>query len=82
MLKRALDAGVAAIEAGERSRERIEAAMAAVVSTEPRAQLDYVAAVSSPSLAQPEQLSGDVRLLIAARVGKARLIDNVGAHVR
>jgi pantoate--beta-alanine ligase len=82
VLKRALDAGAAAIDAGERARARIEAVMAEVVAGEGRVQLDYVAAVESPTLAQPDTLSGEARLLIAARVGRARLIDNVGAHVR
>jgi pantoate--beta-alanine ligase len=82
VLKRALDAGAAAVEAGEQSPERIEAAMAAVVAGEPRATLDYVAAVEAPTLERPAKLEGDVRLLIAARVGPARLIDNVGVRRR
>jgi pantoate--beta-alanine ligase len=82
VLKRALDAGVAAVEGGERSPERIEAAMRATVAGEPRATLDYVAAVDAPTLERPAELQGEVRLLIAARVGPARLIDNVGARLR
>lgn len=80
VLKRALDAGAAAIAAGEHDRAAVEAAMLAVVAKEPRAVLDYVAAVDAVTLEAPAVLAGNVRLLIAARVGKARLIDNLEAH--
>lgn len=80
VLKRALDAGAAAIGAGERSRAAVEAQIAAVVASEPRASLDYAAAVDARSLEAADTLAGEVRLLIAARLGKARLIDNIGAH--
>ncbi|MGE0731903.1 MAG: pantoate--beta-alanine ligase [Acidimicrobiia bacterium] len=79
VLKRALDAGVAAIEAGERATDRVEARMADVVAGEPRATLDYAKVVDATTLEHGAGLDGPVRLLIAARVGAARLIDNVGA---
>ncbi len=81
VLKRALDAGADRLLGGERSPAAIEATMAATVAAEPRATLDYVAAVDALTLSSPQQLRGDVRLLIAARVGKARLIDNLGIAV-
>jgi pantothenate synthetase len=56
--------------------------MHAVVAGEGRATLDYVAAVEASTLERPATLEGAVRLLIAARVGPARLIDNVGADLR
>ncbi len=69
----------AAIGAGERSTARVEARMAEVVATEPQASLDYATAVDAATLEHRDVLHGTVRLLIAARVGPARLIDNVGA---
>ena len=39
---------------------------------------DYAVAVDAATLATPEKLSGEVRLLVAATVGPVRLIDNVG----
>jgi pantothenate synthetase len=33
------------------------------------------------SLAVPPAISGEIRLLIAGRIGKVRLIDNVAANV-
>lgn len=78
VLKRALDAGAGALSDGERSPAAVEAVMATTIAAEPRASLDYVAAVDAVTLSTPPELHGDVRLLIAARVGKARLIDNLG----
>jgi pantoate--beta-alanine ligase len=80
VLKAALDAGVAAVEAGERDTATVERRMAEVVAGEPRATLDYAAAVDAASLRSSPSLEGEIRLLIAARVGPARLIDNVAAH--
>jgi pantothenate synthetase len=50
--------------------------MAAVVAAEPRAELDYAAAVDPRTLAVPPRLGAETRLIIAARVGPTRLIDN------
>ncbi|MEM7340887.1 MAG: pantoate--beta-alanine ligase [Actinomycetota bacterium] len=78
VLRRALDAGVAAVQRGERSPTTIDALMAAVIAAEPLATLDYAVAVDPDDLTQPDPLGPDVRLLIAARVGSTRLIDNCG----
>lgn len=78
VLRRALDAGLDAVGAGATTSAEVEAAMAAVVSAEPLATLDYVAAVDAAALGRSDRLEGDVRLLIAAQVGRPRLIDNVG----
>lgn len=80
VLRRALDAGIAAVEAGETDPAVVEAAMAAVVATASLAQLDYVAAVPADTLVADGPLRGDVRLLVAVRFGRARLIDNDGCR--
>lgn len=82
VLKAALDAGVAAIVAGECDTAAVEATMAGVVAGEPVVQLDYAAAVDAVTLRGSARLGGDLRLLIAARVGSARLIDNVAARAQ
>ena len=83
VLHRTLRAGVALIEAGERDRTFIEEHMASIVAAEPLAHLEYVAIVDPETLASPEQLrSGtSVRLLIVAKVGTPRLLDNIGAEI-
>lgn len=81
VLRAALDAGLATIDEGERDPDVVTAIMAAVVEEEPLAELDYVAAVDAATLTTPDRLSGETRLLIAAQVGKPRLIDNDGVTI-
>jgi len=81
-LYRALLAGKRAIEEdGAVERAKVEAAMAAVVEAEPALALDYAAAADPADLSTPATLTGEVRLLVAARLGPVRLIDNLGATV-
>jgi pantoate--beta-alanine ligase len=81
VLQRALQAGAAAIAGGETRPAVVEELVAAAIEAEPLAQLDYAAAVDAATLAPLDPLRGEVRLLAAARFGKARLLDNVGAVV-
>jgi pantoate--beta-alanine ligase len=81
VLHRALQAGAAAILAGERDPGPVEQLMAAVIEAEPLAKLDYAAVVDADSLSVPASLSGTLRLLAAVGFGRARLIDNVGVTV-
>lgn len=76
----ALRAGAAAVEAGERDPDAVVTAMTEVVATEPLAELDYAAVVDAATLEVPRPLRGELRLLIAARFGKARLLDNLGVR--
>ena len=79
VLRRALDRGLELIGDGERSGAAVAEAMAAVVAAEPLATLDYAAAVDAATLTELDQLEGDIRLIIAAKVGRPRLLDNAGA---
>lgn len=82
VVQQALQAGVAAIEAGERAPAAIEAAVRAVIATAPGAAApDYVAVVDAASLRTPDVLAGEIRLLTAVHFGDVRLIDNVGVTV-
>jgi pantoate--beta-alanine ligase len=81
VLHRALQAGVAAIVAGERDPAAVRALVAEIVAAEPLAELDYAEVVDAASLARPDGLRGDVRLLVAARFGRPRLLDNLGVLV-
>ena len=80
VLHRALRSGAALVGAGETDPAIVRADMAAVLATAPLAETDYTAAVSPARLTAPERLHGDVRLLVAARFGRARLIDNLGCR--
>lgn len=78
VLHRALRAGRDAIEQGMRDAAAVRTVMAEVVAAEPLARLDYAEVVDPATFAVPASLAGTLRLLIAARFAKARLIDNVG----
>ena len=65
------------IETGERDPGNVETFMARRIEALKIAELDYASAVDGATLARPEKLSGDILLLVAARFGKARLIDNM-----
>ncbi|HXH56151.1 MAG TPA: pantoate--beta-alanine ligase [Iamia sp.] len=81
VLRRALQAGADLVAAGVRDAARVEARVAEAVATEPLVVLDYVAAVSADTLAPLDPLVGEIRLLVAARVGRPRLLDNIGLTV-
>ena len=81
VLHRALQTGAAAILAGERDGDTVWRLMAAVVAAEPLADLDYVAVVDTVELAPLAVLAGEVRLLVAAKLGRPRLLDNLGMLV-
>jgi pantoate--beta-alanine ligase len=81
VVHRALEAGAAAVTAGTVDPAAVRAAMLEVLGTEPRADVDYAEVVDAATFQVPDPLRGHLRLLVAARFGRARLIDNVGATV-
>lgn len=81
VLHRALRAGAASILAGERDPEVVAELVGAIVEAEPLAELVSSDVVDSATLVPPPVLTGSIRLLVAARFGRARLIDNIGVRV-
>jgi pantoate--beta-alanine ligase len=81
VLHRALRAGAAAVVAGERDPEVVAELVGAIVEAEPLAALVSSDVVDSATLEPPPTLTGSIRLLVAARLGRARLIDNIGVRV-
>ncbi len=78
VLFRALQAGVAAFEArAAGGAEAVRRAIADEVAKEPRAALDYADVCDPESFEPLTGLRAPALLAIAARVGPARLIDNV-----
>jgi pantoate--beta-alanine ligase len=57
----------------------VEKAMGESLQRQPAFTLDYAAVADPETLERPHRIAGEVRLLIAARIGRARLIDNVPA---
>ncbi len=76
-LSRGLFRAKALFEAGERDPFRLVAALREEVQGEPRASLEYAEARDPGTLAPVEGRAERLTLLVAARVGPARLIDNL-----
>ncbi len=66
-----------AVAAGERDAAKIVAGIRAVLVAEPRARIDYVAAVDPETLEPVAEMRGDVLVALAVFIGPTRLIDNV-----
>ena len=77
VLFRSLQAGADAVRAGERDPQAVIDLVAGLVAAEPLAELDYVELVDPATLRRPERLRGEARLLVAARFGRPRLLDNL-----
>jgi pantoate--beta-alanine ligase len=87
VLYRALDGARAAVIAGERDPQRLIAAIRGVLASEPLAAPDYVEIVSEDSFEPVARLRGRCLALLAVRLGKTRLLDNLlmevsGSEVR
>jgi pantoate--beta-alanine ligase len=80
-LYHALEAGAAVARSRGATAAQVVAVMADVVRATPGFVLDYAAVVDPVTFEEPPELAGDLRLLIAARLGRARLIDNMGVSV-
>jgi pantoate--beta-alanine ligase len=78
VLYRALQRGVQSVQRGERRRVAIVHAMQEELSRVPELRLDYAAAADAMTLEEPEEFTPGqtVVLLVAARLGSTRLIDN------
>jgi pantoate--beta-alanine ligase len=77
VLFRALRAGRSRIRAGERRAAVVMSAMRRLIRQAPDARIDYVAAVDGATLESVRRLRARVALLVAVRVGRTRLIDNL-----
>jgi pantoate--beta-alanine ligase len=64
-------------QGGETDAHVLRAEMAKRIGMEPLARIDYVAVVDQATFEEMDRLRGPARALVAARFGKARLIDNL-----
>ena len=79
-LPTALLRGYELIRQGCRDAGEVRAVMYRTMQSEPGVEPDY-AEILDESLRSPEVLAGELRLLVAARVGLPRLIDNMGVTI-
>ncbi len=77
VLYRSLRRAEEMVRGGEREAREVLAAVREMLETEPLVEPEYVEAVDWEGLRPVERLQGKVLIALAARVGKARLIDNV-----
>jgi pantoate--beta-alanine ligase len=75
-LPRGLAAARARLSSGERSAAKIVTAVRSVWRAFPLVREDYVAVVDAATLAPVARVQGRVLVAVAARLGRARLIDN------
>jgi pantoate--beta-alanine ligase len=78
VLHRALVAGADVLASGRGDVAAAEEAMRATLATEPLVTPDYAVVVDAATLDAPGPSARDLRLLVAARLPSARLIDNLG----
>ncbi len=81
VLYRALEQARAMIKGGEHESSRIIEAMRAMIAEVASVQIDYIAIVDADTLQDLSRVVGHVLIALAARVGKARLIDNIMLEV-
>lgn len=60
--------------------DQVEAIIAQSLARQPRFTLDYAYVADPDELTRPAIVTREVRLLIAARLGRAHLIDNISAN--
>ena len=77
VLSKALFAIRDAFREGERDASRLVAQGQRLLAAEPAVAVDYLALVDSATLEQSVHATNDTIAMIAARVGKTRLIDNL-----
>lgn len=77
VLARALTAARVMHSQGERDAEKMRRCMASTIEAEPLATVDYVSIADAESLEELGQVDRPALALVAARIGKARLIDNM-----
>jgi pantoate--beta-alanine ligase len=66
-----------AVVAGQRDAAAIRGLIVDTVGRSPLVRLEYAEVVDAATLAPVDELVGDTLVAVAARVGKARLIDNI-----
>ncbi len=82
VLFKALQKGRERIQEGEQDSAAIRDAMSVLIQEEPRAQIEYAAIAHPETLEDVLRIEGPVVLLLAVRIGRTRLIDNLWVKPR
>jgi len=65
------------IDSGERSAQTIRSEMAGLVRSKPLVNLEYISICDNETLEELSKVDAETLIALAAKVGKARLIDNI-----
>lgn len=76
VLSRSLKKAEEMIAQEERSAKAVREKVERMIGEEPLANLEYVAVCNTANLQEVDRIEGEVLIALAARFGKARLIDN------
>lgn len=76
VLSRAIKAGKAMVQSGEKDGEKVLDEMKRIISQEPLARIDYVEMVKWDTIEVHHRVDGPILVAIAVFIGKTRLIDN------
>lgn len=76
ILSKAVFAGKALVESGEKSASKVKEEMLCILHSEPLADVEYVEMVDFGTLEDVETIDGPILTAMAVRIGKTRLIDN------
>ena len=82
VLSRALRDAAGALHDGERDGGALVAGVAAAIDAAPGVRLDYAELVDAATIEPAARVEGEQTLAVAAYVGPARLIDNLGIVTR
>jgi pantoate--beta-alanine ligase len=82
VLWKALRAGREAIQNGNRNTSSVRSVVKRTISREPFARIDYVAVADPETLIEAKRIRLPVVILLAVRIGRTRLIDNLVVHSR
>lgn len=77
VLFKALQKGRERIGQGERDSAAVRDAMALLIQEQPPARIEYAVVAHPETLQEPPRIEGPVVLLLAVRIGRTRLIDNL-----
>lgn len=76
VLSRAIFAGKAAVESGERDTAAVKALMTEIIEAEPLARIDYVEVVDGATMQPTDRIGKSALAAMAVYIGSTRLIDN------
>lgn len=82
ILYRSLSLAREMVSDGIRDAEKVRCRMKAAICTEPLSEVDYISIVDEATLKEIDSINDSARALVAIRIGKIRLIDNMSLFVK